>query len=55
VKDDYDILRVSPDAEPELIDAAHRRLERRYQPDVYAEADAAERIRELDETWASTS
>jgi uncharacterized membrane protein len=52
VRDYYDILEVSPDAEPEVIDAAYRRLERRYHPDAYTGADAAERLRELDEAHA---
>ena len=52
MKDYYDILEVGPDAEPEVIEAAYRRLERRYQPDVYTAADAAERIRELDQAHA---
>jgi len=53
VRDYYDILEVSPDAEPEAIDAAYRRLERRYHPDVYTGTDAAERLRELDEAHAA--
>ena len=52
VKDYYDILGVSPDAEPEVIDTAYRRLEPRYHPDVYTGIDAAERLRELDEAHA---
>jgi len=49
VKDYYDILQVSPTAEPEVIDAAYRRLVRRYHPDVYTGGDATERLRELNE------
>ena len=52
MRDYYDILEVSPDAEPEVIDAAYRRLEHRYHPDAYTGADAAERMRELDEAYA---
>lgn len=49
MKDYYDILQVSPNAEPEVIDAAYRRLVRRYHPDVYTGGDATERMRELNE------
>ena len=49
MKDYYDILQVSPTAEPEVIDAAYRRLVPRYHPDVYTGGDATERLRELNE------
>jgi DnaJ domain len=45
--DYYDALQVSPKAEPEVIDAAYRRLARRYHPDVNPSAFAQERMREL--------
>lgn len=47
MKDYYDILQVSPNAEPEVIEAAYRRLARKYHPDVYSGADANERMRDL--------
>lgn len=52
MKDYYDILGVGLDADQEVIDAAYRRLERTYGPDVYTGADAIERMRELDEAYA---
>jgi hypothetical protein len=45
--DYYKILQVDPLAEAEVIDAAYRRLARKYHPDVYAGPDASERMREL--------
>jgi hypothetical protein len=45
--DYYRILQVDPQAEEEVIEAAYRRLARKYHPDVYAGPDAAERMREL--------
>ncbi len=45
--DYYKILQVDPLAEAEVIEAAYRRLARKYHPDVYAGPDAAERMREL--------
>jgi sortase (surface protein transpeptidase) len=54
VKDYYDILQVDPTG-PEVIEAAYRRLLRRYHPDVYAGGDATERLRELNEAHAVLS
>lgn len=51
MKDYYEILQVSPNAEPEVIAAAYRRLARKYHPDAYAEADATERMKELNEAY----
>ncbi len=45
--DYYKILQVDPLAEEEVIEAAYRRLARKYHPDVYAGPDASERMREL--------
>lgn len=45
--DYYRVLQVDPQAEEEVIEAAYRRLARKYHPDVYAGPDAAERMREL--------
>ena len=55
MKDYYDILQVDPAAGPEVIDAAYRRLLRRYHPDVYTGGDATERLRELNEAHAVLS
>jgi hypothetical protein len=45
--DYYKLLQVDPLAEEEVIEAAYRRLARKYHPDVYHGPDAAERMREL--------
>ena len=50
-KDYYAILQVHPRAEPEVIEAAYRRLSRKYHPDVRAQADAGQRMRELNEAF----
>ena len=47
--DYYEILQVSPKAGPEVIDAAYRRLARRYHPDVNPSEAADERMRELNQ------
>jgi len=39
--DPYKLLQVDPEADPEIIDAAYRRLARRYHPDVSARTEAA--------------
>src|SRR5215472_3944674 len=45
--DYYKVLQVDPMADVEVIDAAYRRLARKYHPDVYKGADAEERMRSL--------
>lgn len=45
--DAYRVLQVDPSAEQEVIEAAYRRLARKYHPDVNPGADAAARMREL--------
>ncbi len=50
-KDYYAILQVHPRAEPEVIDAAYRRLSRKYHPDVTGQPDAGQRMRELNEAF----
>ena len=45
VADLYEVLQVSPNAEPEVIEAAYRRLARKYHPDVANTPRAAERMR----------
>jgi hypothetical protein len=47
--DYYEILQVSPKAGPDVIDAAYRRLARRYHPDVNPSQAAAVRMRELNQ------
>lgn len=51
MKDYYDILQVSSQAEPEVIEAAYRRLARKYHPDVNSDAAAAQRMREMNEAY----
>lgn len=43
----YQILQVDPAADPEVIDAAFRRLARKYHPDTSTDPDASERMREI--------
>lgn len=45
--DYYEILQVHPRAEPEVIEAAYRRLARLYHPDVSRHPDAGERMRQI--------
>lgn len=49
-RDPYEILQVSPKAEIEVIEAAYRRLARKYHPDTNASADATQRMQDLN--WA---
>jgi curved DNA-binding protein CbpA len=43
----YEILQVDPRAEPEVLEAAFRRLARKYHPDVSTSGDSVERMKEL--------
>lgn len=43
----YQVMQVDPLAEPEVIDAAFRRLALKYHPDTSTAPDATERMREL--------
>jgi hypothetical protein len=47
VDDAYRVLQVDPSAEPEVIEAAYKRLARKYHPDLNADPRAAERMKEL--------
>jgi len=49
--DYYKILQVHPTAEPEVIEAAYRRLARKYHPDVNQDPAATERMRDLNEAY----
>ena len=51
MKDYYDVLQVSPDAEQEVVEAAYKRLARKYHPDVNRDATAPDRMRELNEAY----
>jgi curved DNA-binding protein CbpA len=50
--DYYAILQVDPEAEPEVIEAAYRRLARKYHPDVNPAPDASQRMVELNAAYA---
>ena len=50
-KDYYEILQVSPKVEPEVIQAAYRRLARKYHPDVNKSPQAAERMKQINEAY----
>jgi curved DNA-binding protein CbpA len=49
--DPYKVLQVDPEAEDEVIQAAYRRLARKYHPDV-AGQDAADRMSAINAAWA---
>jgi hypothetical protein len=51
----YQILQVDPAADPEVIDAAFRRLALKYHPDTSTDRDAAARMREILEAKACLS
>jgi hypothetical protein len=50
MRDAYEVLQVSPNAEPEVIDAAYRRLARKYHPDTSSRPDAHTHMQEIN--WA---
>jgi hypothetical protein len=50
--DYYKILQVDPEAEPEVVTAAYRRLAAKYHPDVNPASDAEERMRDLNQAYA---
>ncbi|TEU11887.1 MAG: hypothetical protein E3J21_22510 [Anaerolineales bacterium] len=45
--DYYKILQIDPKAEPEVIEAAYRRLARKYHPDVNKSPDAVQRMQQI--------
>lgn len=49
-RDPYEVLQVSPNAEPEVIEAAYRRLARKYHPDMDRDQGATLRMQEIN--WA---
>ncbi len=50
--DYYEILQVHPAAEPEVVQAAYRRLAQKYHPDVYNGQDAQQRMGMLNQAYA---
>lgn len=51
VPNPYKILQVDPEAEPEVVEAAYRRLARKYHPDVATGPDAQERMVMINQAW----
>ena len=49
--DPYKILQVDPEAEDEVIQAAYRRLARKYHPDMSETAGAASRMASINAAW----
>jgi len=49
--DPYKILQVDPEAEDEVIQAAYRRLARKYHPDLAETSDAASRMAAINAAW----
>jgi hypothetical protein len=47
----YEILQVDPRAEPEVLEAAFRRLARKYHPDVSSTNGSVERMKELNAAY----
>lgn len=47
----YKILQVDPEAEPEVVEAAYRRLARKYHPDVATGPDAQQRMVLINQAW----
>ncbi|MEO5966412.1 MAG: J domain-containing protein [Candidatus Limnocylindrales bacterium] len=51
IPDPYKVLQVDPEAEDEVIEAAYRRLARKYHPDVAAGPDAQDRMVRINQAW----
>lgn len=50
--DYYKILQVSNEAEPEVIEAAYKKLSAKYHPDKNHSADADERMKQINEAYS---
>ncbi len=50
-KDYYKVLQVDPEADPEVIAAAYRRLSLKYHPDTNRSTDATRRMQEINEAY----
>jgi len=48
----YKVLQVDPDAEPEVIEAAYRRLAKKYHPDIAGSSDGGARMKEITAAYA---
>jgi curved DNA-binding protein CbpA len=53
--DPYKVLQVDPEAEDEVLEAAYRRLARKYHPDVAPGAEAQARMVALNRAWEMVS
>ena len=53
--DYYSILQVARHADAEVIEAAYRRLARKYHPDLHPGAEATERMKRLNEAYDTLS
>ncbi|MFN8628816.1 MAG: J domain-containing protein [Chloroflexota bacterium] len=51
VSDPYKVLQVDPEAEREVIEAAYRRLARKYHPDVSTEPDSHDKMIAINQAW----
>lgn len=51
-EDPYKVLQVDPEADPEVIQAAYRRLALKWHPDVAPGAEAATRMAAINRAWA---
>lgn len=51
VPDPYKVLQVDPEAEDEVIEAAYRRLARKYHPDVSPGPESQERMVRINQAW----
>ena len=51
IPDPYKVLQVDPEAEDEVIEAAYRRLARKYHPDVATGPDAQDRMVRINQAW----
>ena len=50
-RDPYKVLQVDPEAEDEVVQAAYRRLARKYHPDLAPDAAAADRMQAINAAW----
>ena len=51
VPDPYKVLQVDPEAEDEVIEAAYKRLARKYHPDVSPDPASVERMVRINQAW----
>jgi curved DNA-binding protein CbpA len=51
IPDPYKVLQVDPEAEDEVIEAAYKRLARKYHPDVSPDPGSVERMVRINQAW----